>query len=443
MTRCSPEPPGYRRPRGVCSRRLRSSREPPSCGCSRSWVGRTSASSTIASPPACSTLSARTSRSGTSSRGSRSRTRSRRVAGSRFTVRRWRRSPSAAATSPPSPTMPKRRLTATRCCAGRRARPSRRRPPAPTARRPRTTDGRCGSPTALRPSSAPTCSRRSADECYVTAQFETAIDALTGRAHVPAGPGRSPRRGKRAAAHSLACCSSPATPRRQNRSPARRWSSWRRSLPGMSLRWPTTPSRSAGWSSKTLMRRSPGARAPSRSPASSATPRPRSTPSRTSGRRSSRPSGRRRQTLERALALATQSGLEEYVGRAFLLLVHVALYKRDYGVVRRYLATGLEYCSARGLDTWRLYLEASRARLRARPGRVGRGGRRGDVGPARPAQRAGRAQLGAGDARCSSARGVAIRRSTIRSMRRTSSCIARASSIGSDTWPRRGPRRHG
>ena len=68
-------------------------------------------------------------------------------------------------------------------------------------------------------------------------------------------------------------------------------------------------------------------------------------------------------TLERALALATQSGLEEYVGRAFLLLVHVALYKRDYGVVRRYLATGLDYCSARGLDTWRLYLEASRARL--------------------------------------------------------------------------------
>jgi hypothetical protein len=68
-------------------------------------------------------------------------------------------------------------------------------------------------------------------------------------------------------------------------------------------------------------------------------------------------------TLEQALALATGSGLEEYVGRAFLLLVHVALYKRDYGVVRRYLATGLDYCSARGLDTWRLYLEASRGRL--------------------------------------------------------------------------------
>ena len=73
-------------------------------------------------------------------------------------------------------------------------------------------------------------------------------------------------------------------------------------------------------------------------------------------------------TLERALALATQSGLEEYAGRAFLLLVHVALYRRDYGVVRRYLATGLDYCSARGLDTWRLYLEASRARLQLAQG---------------------------------------------------------------------------
>ncbi len=67
--------------------------------------------------------------------------------------------------------------------------------------------------------------------------------------------------------------------------------------------------------------------------------------------------------LEQALELATQAGLEEYAGRAFLLLVHVALHNRAYGVVRRYLATGLRYCSARGLDTWRLYLEASRARL--------------------------------------------------------------------------------
>jgi DNA-binding CsgD family transcriptional regulator len=74
-------------------------------------------------------------------------------------------------------------------------------------------------------------------------------------------------------------------------------------------------------------------------------------------------------TLERALSLATEAGLEEYVGRALLLLVHVALRNRDYDVVRRYLGTGLEYCSARGLDTWRLYLEASRARMNVAQGR--------------------------------------------------------------------------
>ena len=74
-------------------------------------------------------------------------------------------------------------------------------------------------------------------------------------------------------------------------------------------------------------------------------------------------------TLERALALATQAGLEEYAGRAFLLLVHVALRNRVHDVVRRHLATGLQYCSARGLDTWRLYLEASRGRMELARGR--------------------------------------------------------------------------
>ena len=50
-------------------------------------------------------------------------------------------------------------------------------------------------------------------------------------------------------------------------------------------------------------------------------------------------------TLERTLALATEAGLEEYVGlwALLLLVLHVALRNRDYDVVRRYLGTGVEH----------------------------------------------------------------------------------------------------
>jgi len=67
--------------------------------------------------------------------------------------------------------------------------------------------------------------------------------------------------------------------------------------------------------------------------------------------------------LERALALAKQHRLEEYAGRAFLQLVYAPLRRRQLGLAGRYIDAGLEYCSDCGLDTWWLYLLASRARV--------------------------------------------------------------------------------
>ena len=67
--------------------------------------------------------------------------------------------------------------------------------------------------------------------------------------------------------------------------------------------------------------------------------------------------------LERALELAQQHGLEDHTGRIFANLVVWAGRRRMLAVAARYLDAGLEYCRERGLDTWRLYLLACRARL--------------------------------------------------------------------------------
>jgi DNA-binding CsgD family transcriptional regulator/tetratricopeptide (TPR) repeat protein len=67
--------------------------------------------------------------------------------------------------------------------------------------------------------------------------------------------------------------------------------------------------------------------------------------------------------LERALALARDHGLEEYAGRAHLQLALCSLRNRRFGLAATHLDEGLAYCDERGLDTWRLYLLASRARL--------------------------------------------------------------------------------
>ena len=73
--------------------------------------------------------------------------------------------------------------------------------------------------------------------------------------------------------------------------------------------------------------------------------------------------------LERALTLARRNGFEEHAGRAFLSLVLWPLRHRMLAVADRYLLAGLEYCVERGLDTWRLYLLACRARLELDLGR--------------------------------------------------------------------------
>jgi DNA-binding CsgD family transcriptional regulator/tetratricopeptide (TPR) repeat protein len=76
-----------------------------------------------------------------------------------------------------------------------------------------------------------------------------------------------------------------------------------------------------------------------------------------------------RKKLEQALALAEKNGLREYAGRAFILLVRCCTRLRRPTAAREYADTGLEYCVERGLETWRLYLLASRARVDANLGR--------------------------------------------------------------------------
>jgi DNA-binding CsgD family transcriptional regulator len=74
-------------------------------------------------------------------------------------------------------------------------------------------------------------------------------------------------------------------------------------------------------------------------------------------------------TLERAVAQAVAAGFEEHVGRAYVNLVWWAPRDRSYVRADRWLAAGLEYCGERGLDLWRLYLLAYRARTELDRGR--------------------------------------------------------------------------
>ena len=67
--------------------------------------------------------------------------------------------------------------------------------------------------------------------------------------------------------------------------------------------------------------------------------------------------------LERALVLAKERGLDEYAGRAYSSLVLWPVHFRRYELADRHVRDGIEYCSDRGLDTWRLYLFAARSRL--------------------------------------------------------------------------------
>jgi DNA-binding CsgD family transcriptional regulator len=73
--------------------------------------------------------------------------------------------------------------------------------------------------------------------------------------------------------------------------------------------------------------------------------------------------------LEEALALALEHDLEDYAGRAYSSIVRCAAVQRRFDLADAYLGPGLEYCRERGLDTWRLYLLGSRARMELYRGR--------------------------------------------------------------------------
>lgn len=73
--------------------------------------------------------------------------------------------------------------------------------------------------------------------------------------------------------------------------------------------------------------------------------------------------------LEQSLAIALAEGLHEIAGRAHVNLVWRPVQQRAYRIADRYLAAGLEYCTAQGLDLWRLFMVACQARLELDQGR--------------------------------------------------------------------------
>jgi DNA-binding CsgD family transcriptional regulator len=73
--------------------------------------------------------------------------------------------------------------------------------------------------------------------------------------------------------------------------------------------------------------------------------------------------------LERILELARGAGLDEHAGRLFVALTWWSPRGRSYAAADRFLEPGLDYCTERGLDLWRLYLLACRARSQLDRGR--------------------------------------------------------------------------
>ena len=77
----------------------------------------------------------------------------------------------------------------------------------------------------------------------------------------------------------------------------------------------------------------------------------------------------RTERLEQALEVAKRAGLEEHAGRAFVALAWWSPRGRSYRPADRYLERGLDYCTERGLDLWRLFLLAFQARSQLDRGR--------------------------------------------------------------------------
>ncbi len=77
--------------------------------------------------------------------------------------------------------------------------------------------------------------------------------------------------------------------------------------------------------------------------------------------------------LQRALAMARDRRLHDHVGRVYSLVVRCDLRLRRFEAALDDVAAGLAYCEERGLDTWRLYLFAARARAEIALGRWAEG----------------------------------------------------------------------
>jgi DNA-binding CsgD family transcriptional regulator len=76
--------------------------------------------------------------------------------------------------------------------------------------------------------------------------------------------------------------------------------------------------------------------------------------------RAGRPEGVSR--LERSLALAKESGLEEPILRAHVNLASTGIETRDYTLGDRHLEAGIAYCRGHDLDAWEQYLAGWKAR---------------------------------------------------------------------------------
>jgi DNA-binding CsgD family transcriptional regulator/tetratricopeptide (TPR) repeat protein len=66
--------------------------------------------------------------------------------------------------------------------------------------------------------------------------------------------------------------------------------------------------------------------------------------------------------IQRSLELALGAGLEEHAGRAFVATMWWSPRGRTYAEADRYFEQALEYCTERGLDHWRHFVLAARAR---------------------------------------------------------------------------------
>jgi DNA-binding CsgD family transcriptional regulator/tetratricopeptide (TPR) repeat protein len=75
-----------------------------------------------------------------------------------------------------------------------------------------------------------------------------------------------------------------------------------------------------------------------------------------------------RDDIERSIALAVEAKLDVQVGRGYIHLAWTGSRTRDFSVLGR-IADGVEYCSEHGLELWRLYLIAYRARIELDQGR--------------------------------------------------------------------------